>query len=475
MIQNARWLTAVLTLCLLAFVPDAAEARVKKKYVTKSVTEQSYKLRVSLTDKKNCGFSVNHPEKFLSAKSIERRRRYGLKVDQYDLPVSQKYKDSLTKMGLKVVSQSKWTNTVVVQAADTACMAQIRQLPFVSSVRCVWESPTSVRTEEDVDRTKLLVGDKADTLASYYGEAKRQVEMLGVDHLHEQGWTGKGVTIAVIDGGFYNADIIPGLNRTRVLGTRNFVRPQKSVFEELSHGMMVLSCLGSNVPHQLVGTAPDASFYLLVSEDGESEQLVEEDYWCAAVEYADSLGVDMVTSSLGYYKFDHAYMSHTYRELDGRTALNSRVASLAASRGILLLNSAGNSGNDTWKKIGVPADAKDMLAVGAVDSERVNTLFSSLGNAADGRVKPDVMAMGQASAVFDVDGQCCTVNGTSFSCPIMCGAVACLVQAYPNLRPTTIMNAVRMAGHNAEHPDNIFGYGIPDMKKALDSLREAKN
>ncbi len=198
---------------------------------------------------------------------------------------------------------------------------------------------------------------------------------------------------------------------------------------------------------------------------------MEEDNWCAAVEYADSLGVDMVTSSLGYHGFDHKCMSHKYYELDGKTALISRSASLAASRGLLLLNSAGNSGNDTWKKIGFPADATDILTVGAVNNLCVNARFSSIGNTADGRIKPDVMAQGVASALYEGNGDTGFANGTSFSTPILCGGVACLWQAFPEKKPTEIIRAVQLAGDNAEHPDNIFGYGIPNLWKAYELLK----
>lgn len=446
---------------------------------TQTYAGTTFKIRVCLADKKGNGYSINHPEKFLSAKAIARRQRYGLKVDQYDLPLTERYVNELRKLGLTEHTRSKWTNSVVMETGDTTVMNVVRKLPFVTDVRCVWIQPqrTSGTEEEDedsslpTDRHLIKQATKGDTLAGYYGQAQRQVEMLGVDKLHTAGYTGSGVTIAVIDGGFYNADLIHDLPHEHILSTRNFVR-DRSIYDEQSHGMMVLSCIGARRPHALVGTAPDASFHLMVSEDGDSEQLVEEDNWCAAVERADSLGCDMVTSSLGYAEFDHPNMTHTYRELDGHTAINSRVASLAASRGMVLLNSAGNSGWGPWKKIGFPADAKDILAVGAVDSTGLNTPFSSIGNAADNRIKPDVMAMGEKSAVFDVDGQVETANGTSFSCPILCGAVACLIQAYPKLPPTTIMNAVRQAGNNAAHPDNIFGYGIPDMMKAFESLKK---
>lgn len=435
---------------------------------------KSYKYRVTFTDKKNCGFTVKKPEQFLSPKAVERRKKFGLKVDEYDLPITAKYVDFLTDKGFHVYNRSKWNNSVVVETTDTAQLAQVRAASFVKDVRCVWVSPDSLLVAPETDRHAMMKEQPDTVLADYYGYGAQQVRMLGADKLHEQGYKGQGVTIAVIDGGFNNADLLTGIDQSSILGTRNFVRPEKSVYEEQSHGMCVLTCIAANKPHLLVGTAPEASFYLLQSEDNDTEQLVEEDNWCAAVEYADSLGCDIVTSSLGYYRFEHKYMDHTYADLDGRTAINSRIASLAASRGIVVLNSAGNSGMGSWKKIGFPADATDILTVGAVRADSVNTAFSSIGDSSDGRVKPDVMAMGENSAVFNTDGSIVWVDGTSFSCPTMCGAVACLMQAFPKTTPEDIIRAVQLSANNAECPDNIFGFGIPNMPKAMKLLQERK-
>lgn len=432
----------------------------------------AYRYRVYFTDKEGNGFSVKHPKKFLSPQSIARRKRYALPVDEYDLPVTPHYLDALRQLGLKVCNWSKWNNTAVVEMTDTTLMAQVRKLRFVKADRLVWIAPepadwvTLLRRDIRSPYRQNKLSPRRDTLENYYGHATTQVAMLGVHKLHAKGYRGQGVTIAVIDAGFCNANLIPGLAKADIKGTRNYVQPDQSVYNDQTHGTQVLSCIAANEPYSLVGTAPDATFYLLQSEDGDTEQLVEEDNWCAALEYADSLGCDIVTSSLGYQLFDHEAMSHRYWELDGQTALNSRSASLAASRGILLLNSAGNSGRGAWKKIGCPADARDILAVGAVDKNRCNTLFSSVGHSADGRIKPDVMAMGEDCAVYDTDGAPTTANGTSFSCPILCGAAACLMQEFPHARPTAIIHALQQSADNAAHPDNIFGYGIPWLPKA---------
>ena len=432
-----------------------------------------YRYRVSLADKKNNPYTLRHPEAFLSQKALDRRAKYKIKVDKYDLPVTPAYLDGLRQAGVRVVNASKWNNTVLVETSDSTLADTLARLPYVAAVRRVWKG-TGVSMGAMNPSRRNEVTNRRDTLSSFYGHARRQVEMLGVDKLHAAGFRGEGLTIAILDGGFYNADCLDALSQAKILGTRNFACPGVEVYEAQSHGMMVLSCIAANWPNSLVGTAPDASFYLLVSEVGSSESLMEEDNWCAAVEYADSVGADIVTSSLGYFSFDCKDDDYKYRELDGRTSAASRVASLAASRGMLLLNSAGNSGDEPWKKISVPADAPDILTVGAVRADGLNANFSSLGNTADGRVKPDVAAMGEASALLLSDGSVGFANGTSFSTPILCGAVACLWQAFPHCTPLEIINAVRQSGDRADFPDNVFGYGIPDLWKAYGKLQHAK-
>ena len=456
----------ILLCCMLSFIIG-----VNAQTMTKVALPKTYKYRVYLKDKKHNDYSVKKPEKFLSEKSLQRRKKYGIAVDNIDLPVTSSYLDKLRKSGLKVCHTSKWNNTVVVETSNKSLMQGVKALPFVDSVRLVYVSPDSI---EIVTERSVVESSAWKTTKNFHGVGHKQAVMIGADKLHQAGFRGKGVTIAVIDGGFHNADVIPAMKKLHILGTRNFVNPGRSVYQEQEHGLMVLSCIGTNEPGAMVGTAPEASFYLLLSEDGASEFPVEEDNWCAAVEYADSLGCDIITSSLGYHQFDDKSMSHKYYELNGHTAINSRSASLAASRGILLLNSAGNSGTSPWKKIGCPADAENILAVGAVRGDSLNTNFSSLGNSADGRVKPDVMAMGYASRLVMPDGTLGQANGTSFACPIMCGGVACLLQAFPDRRPEEIMESVRQSGNNATHPDNVFGYGIPNLWKAYEKLSGKK-
>lgn len=273
--------------------------------------------------------------------------------------------------------------------------------------------------------------------------------------------------IAIIDGGFMNANIIPLLKNVNIIGQRDCVYPYTAnVYDLLDHGTMVLSTMGARLDSIFVGTAPEASFYLLRSEDGRTESLVEEDYWAQAAEIADSIGADVINSSLGYTGFDDKANSHKYREQDGRTTLISHTASMLAAKGMILVNSAGNEGLNNWKRINCPADASDILTVGAVAADSTNALFSSLGPAIDGRVKPDVCAMGVRSTVINGDGTLGRANGTSFSSPITCGLVACLWQALPNKTAKEIENLVRSSADRAAYPDNVFGYGIPNFWQA---------
>ncbi|MCH5176676.1 MAG: S8 family serine peptidase [Prevotellaceae bacterium] len=479
----------------------------------------SYKYRITLRDKKHNDYSLKHPEQFLSQKSLERRRRQKLKLDETDLPVSPAYVKQILSTGVTLCSKSKWNNTVLVQTTDTTLLDAVAQMPFVAAVRKVatYAEPAErddtdrfalvndtakvaaakvSRTEQirsvfsslhptaensEVDSIGIAVAYLADFMRlddhdedeeedeapshPIYGKAFTQINQLHGQSLHERGFRGQGMTIAIIDGGFYNADIIPMLKNVNILGVKDFVDPNGNVYEEDTHGMMVLSCIGTNTPGTFVGTAPEAAFWLLRSEDGYSEQMVEEDNWCAAVEFADSVGVDVVNTSLGYSRYDNPADNVRYWEMDGHTRICSHTGSLMASKGMVLCTSAGNEASKTWKLISIPADADNVLTVGAVTDEGINSNFSSIGNSADGRIKPDVMAMGVDATVLSPAGKVTTANGTSFASPIMCGMVTCFWQAHPEMTALDVVKAVRKLGDNVEHPNNVFGYGIPNFSK----------
>lgn len=291
--------------------------------------------------------------------------------------------------------------------------------------------------------------------------------MLNGLKLHEAGFRGDGMLIAIVDGGFMNVNRIGYFKNVNIIGQRDFAYPYTANLYDLpDHGTMVLSDIGANVDSLFVGTAPHASFLLLRSEDGDHESLVEEDYWAQAVEYADSVGADVINSSLGYSKFDDKSTNHKYREQDGKTTLISRTASMVAGKGMILVNSAGNEGSRPWKRTNCPADATNILAVAALTADSVNANFSSVGPSFDGRVKPDVGAQGYKSTVIDGSGVIGTANGTSFAAPITCGMVACLWQALPHKTAVEIMDLVRRSADRASYPDNVYGYGVPDYWKA---------
>lgn len=421
------------------------------------------KYRISLKDKAATDYSLQKPEMYLSKKSIERRKRQGLEIDSTDLPVCKKYVDAIRKKGVHVLVTGKWDNFVTVSCNDSMLIAEIAGLPFVRSTERVWRGVAKRASERDSLINKPLRTD------SLYGPAITQIKMSHADRLHEAGFKGQGMTIAVIDAGFHNVDKIEAMKNINILGTRDFVNPEADIYAESSHGMSVLSCMAMNQPNVMIGTAPEASYWLLRSEDEYSENLVEQDYWAAAIEFADSVGVDLVNTSLGYYSFDDPAKNYRYRDLNGHYALMSREAAKAADKGIVVVCSAGNSGAGSWKKITPPGDAENVITVGAVNKYGVLAPFSSVGNTADGRVKPDVVAVGLGSDVMGTDGNLRHANGTSFSSPIMCGMVACLWQACSELTAKEIIELVRRSGDRAVFPDNIYGYGIPDLWKAYQS------
>ena len=435
-----------------------------------SAQQDSLKYRISLKDKAATEYSLKRPEKFLSEKAIERRKKQNLPIDSTDLPVCRKYIDEIRKQGVSIVVVGKWDNFVTVSCNDTTLIDRIAALPFVRSTEKVWlspgaDKPTMAMERDSVINQPILHPD------SIYGRAITQVQLSNGDKLHEAGFKGQGMTIAVIDAGFHNVDKITAMQNIHILGTKDFVNPQADIFAESSHGLSVLSCIGMNQPEIMTGTAPEASFWLLRSEDEYSEHLVEQDYWSAAVEFADSVGVDVINTSLGYYTFDDKSKNYKYRDLDGRHALMSRQASRIADKGMVLVCSAGNSGMGSWKKITPPGDAENVLTVGAVDKKAILAPFSSIGNTADHRVKPDVVAVGLGSDVIRPDGNQGRANGTSFSSPIMCGMVTCLWQACPKLTAKEVIELVRRSGDRADFPDNIYGYGVPDMWKAYNEYK----
>ncbi len=446
--------------CLLALSVGQASA------------EKNYKYRVNLKDKSGTEYSIDRPQAFLSERAIERRNRQQLPIEETDLPVSQQYLKELLGTGAKLVTTSKWNNTVVLEVSDTTLMDKVKEMSFVTGVKKVWTQPDSIPPRNK--SRKKEVTNEVKEAGHHYGKAFRQINIHGGDSLHAAGFTGKGMHVAVIDAGFYNADRIKFFKNMDLLGTRDFVNPNSDIYEENSHGMKVLSCMAANVKDVFVGTAPDASYWLLRSEDQDTEQPIEEDYWAAAIEFADSVGIDVVNTSLGYHAFDEGYPAYRYRDLDGHYSFMSHSASLAADKGIVVVCSAGNSGRGAWKKVTPPGDSENVLTIGALTKDLVNAEFSSIGDTSDGRIKPDVMAIGVNSVVSGNDGRVSKANGTSFASPTMCGIVACFWQACPWLTAKEVIKAVQQAGDRVDFPDNIYGYGVPNLWKAYQTEVEKR-
>lgn len=457
------FLTAALTLWA-----DAVPQSMRK---LKSKGLKTYIYRYTLRDKIGTTGTLDNPHKYLSRKSIERRRRQGLPIDSTDLPVSRAYMKLFRSNETRIVGTSRWNNTILVLTTNKSEAERLASLSCVKESRCVWEKPDSIYPPEG--RKKIHYHFNSwDSLPSIrYGAAEEQLRAIGVRRLHDRGFTGKGMTIAVLDGGFMNVDRIPAFSRINIEGIHDFVQPPSpSIFCETDHGTRVLSTLALDIPHVYIGAAPDASYWLLRCEDQQSEQPVEEDYWAMAAEFADSVGADIVSSSLGYNIFDNHNDNPTYQEMDGRTTIISRTASMMANKGIVVVNSIGNAGMEPWKKMTFPADAFNILAVGAVTPEKTNASFNSVGPTQDGRIKPDVMAIGAPANVVSGRGTIVQDMGTSFAAPQISGLAACLWQSLPDKTAIEIIDIIRNSGSNAKHPDNIFGYGLPtpniDKEKA---------
>ena len=432
-----------------------------------------YRLYLRDKDLQHTPFSVNRPEQFLSARSIERRKRQGLPVDVTDLPIAPAYLDSVSRTGIEIVGQSKWNNTLLVKIHKEKELNKLNSLSFITKKLKVFSSPDSITERKRSSFRKEL--NSWESVPIHYGAAAEQLKSLGGQRIHERGFYGNGMMIAVFDGGFVNVDRIPALHGVKLAGLKDFVVPKSNnIFEEMEHGTMVLSTMAANAPNLYVGVAPEAQYVLVRCEDERTESLAEEDYWASAAEYADSLGVDVINSSLGYHDFDDVKTNHLYWEQDGETALISHTASMCADKGIICVNSAGNDGMGVWKKINFPADAKNILTVGSINEQGKNAAFSAVGPTADGRIKPDVMAYGSPTSVITGRGSIINDNGTSFSSPLIAGMTACLWQALPHKTAKQIIKLVKMAGNNQQHPDNIYGYGVPDFWKAYQTGKAIK-
>ena len=425
----------------------------------------SYCFRVYLNDKGVDAKSVERPEIFLSQETIALRTKRLVDITVSDVPINPSVIEEVLATGCRLVTQSKWMATLVVECEDSLLIEKISVLPMVDSVACVWYGLDRQQADVCTDDNNLLEPSN-EKLPDEYGYAEAQIAMMNGIPLHNLGRRGQGMRIAVIDAGFLNVDRIKAFASLQLLGTHNIVFPGCSVFCADYHGTMVLSCMAANLPGWMIGTAPEASYLLIKSEDIRTEFPIEEDFFAAAIEYADSVGVDMVTTSLGYAEFDTPSAVYSHDDLDGQTAFVSKVAEKAVEKGILLINSAGNENDKSWGKITFPGDVSDVLTVGAVTSEMERSNFSSTGFTADYRIKPDVVALGSGVAGIGSDGNVRFSNGTSFSAPIVAGLGACLWQSLHWLSNREIVALIQQTASQADRPDVEKGYGIPDFYKA---------
>jgi subtilisin family serine protease len=381
-------------------------------------------------------------------------------------------------LGAQVLNRSKWLNAVSIYCTDSLVMQSIQNQTFVESVTAV-KRPNSLPLVPKFEPESLLQPSSKNkkTIVDFdyrnlldYGPSFTQVSMLGGDLLHLAGYMGNGKVIAVIDAGFLVANQCETFDslfiNNQILGTWDFVSRDANVYDDHYHGTYVLSTIGGNTAGELIGTAPKASYWLLRSEDAPTEYIVEEFNWVCAAEFADSVGADIINSSLGYTEFDNSTQNHTFADLDGSTAMASIGAEIAASKGIIVCNSAGNSGNNPWLHIAVPADADHILAVGAVDANEVVADFSSRGNTADGRIKPDLAAQGVATVGQYQPGIYAVSNGTSFASPLIAGMCASFWEAVPNLTAAQVIQKIKESCDQYNSPDSLKGYGIPDFAQA---------
>jgi serine protease AprX len=424
---------------------------------------------IQFSDKDNTPFELSEPLEFLSQRALDRRSAQNIALNTTDLPVDPAYVQAVLNEGATYLTHSKWFNSVTVHVPDSSVLNAILNLPFV-----LQDEPVGKTDKQNDGFDKLKIDDKslsagADTETDY-GAGFNQIDMLAGLNLHDAGYKGQGMLIAVLDAGFTNVDVNPAFdslrNDNRILGTWDFVARNDSVYNDNSHGAMVLSTMASNWSGFMIGTAPNASYILLRTENADSEYPIEEDYWVAGAEYADSAGADIINSSLGYTTFQNSIYDHSYADMDGNTTRGAIGGDMAAAKGILVVNSAGNSGDNSWQYIGTPADGDSVLAIGAVTAEGLIANFSSIGPSADGDIKPNVCAQGQQAAVVNTGGDVILGNGTSFSGPILAGMAACLWQANPHMTNMEIFHAIEQSAHLFQEPNGYFGFGIPNFAMA---------
>ena len=452
-----------------------------------SASAQYSRQIIQLKNKALNTFSLANPSQYLGSRALQRRTRYGISIDSTDLPITQRYLDSIRSVpNVQILSTSRWLNQVLIRTTDVNAINRINNFSFVQSTGAIAPVPafmqepvnkfteTITTTDPEPNRLQQIVGDTLN-----YGNSYAQIHIHEGEFLHNKNFTGKGMVIAVLDAGFQSYKTITAFDSVRmqgrILGERDFVNFDNSVNEDHPHGMQCLSIICANWPGRMVGSAPAASFWLLRTEDVSSEYPVEEFNYVVGAEFADSAGADMISCSLGYNIFDDPQFNHSYAQLNGNTTIATKGADFAAKKGMLLTNSAGNEGSNSWQYITAPSDADSVVCIGAVNTSGVIAGFSSRGIPTDPRIKPNVVSVGVGTVIAGFGNQPTFGNGTSYSNPNLNGLIACLWQAFPEYNNKKIMDAVYKSSDRFANPDKIYGYGIHNFKKAYRILKKEKN
>lgn len=444
----------------------------------------AYAYRVTFKDK-NGTLTFADSLQYLSPKALLRRANQNIMLDSSDLPLVKSYIDSVVAKAnaVKVHNVSKWFNQVVVITYDSLKGLDCASLPMVGSVKLIARYQSGIyKTADNSSNTKYAdEGEpsyKTTGTSAYYGLAYQQIDMLEADCLHDLGFKGEGMDIAVFDVNFRRTDsctIFDSIRlENRLKDVHDFVKDTDYVFSAAinnGHGTNVLSCMAGNIPGSFVGTSPKANFYLYNTEDNYSEQPIEQDNWLSAAEYVDSAGIWMVNSSLGYNNFDAPFnnssSSFVYADLTGNKTLIAQALNKLASKGVLVVQAQGNEGAGAWHYMLSPADADSSFSVGSVDGSGLWG-GSGYGPNFNGLTKPDGCALGKGTEIAGSTGNCAlnASNGSSFASPIMCGAIACLWQALPTKTSWEIRQLVKMSSNQYSNPNYTTGFGVPNFCNA---------
>lgn len=452
-------------------------------FITLGAFAQLNRYVIQFKNKGSNSFTLANPIAYLSQKAIDRRTAYNIAIDSFDLPITQRYIDSIRLAGnVTILNKSKWLNQISIFTTDASALTKINALPFVVSVKTI-ASRTANNIKEREEKFK-----KANTITPIYSNARNtatqdffnygntlnEIQLHNGQFLHNIGLRGQNMVIAVLDAGFFQYKTLSSFDsmnlNNQVLQTWDFVANETSVVEDNSHGMSCLSAITGNIPGSFVGTSPKANVVLYRTEDVVSEYPIEEFNWVCGLEKADSIGAQIASTSLGYTTFDNGDMDHEYANMNGRTTTAAKGGTIAHRKGLLLFSANGNDGNSGWKFLSTPADIDSTIAVGAVNATGNVGSFSSYGPSADGRIKPDAAAVGVSAFVQNTNNTVGAGNGTSYACPKLAGLGTCLWQGFPEFNNYTIREAIIKSGSIFNNPNDRIGYGIPDMKKAFSFL-----